>query len=323
MSGIKNDRRGWRTGGVAVLAVTAGVGLPASGTAAEQPPSDIGNDGPVTPDLSPVAGLLAEWGQSCPRYDLSGDGTVDIRDLLALLADLGDDAFSVPPDVGEVGDQPVSAAPVPPPDVHMFRSPFAMAIVAVDDADLASDPRIGDRHSSSPVDELFAEWGRSCPRHDLNADGTVDIRDLLIALNDMGYEPVPPAVPGIPGDVDDVPLAAPPAVPQTGGEDDPANRSAVDDLLSEWGQSCPPRDRDGDRSIRIDDLTISLSELDGFEAVAAGPGVGLYVFGSDGELSAQAISITDDWSHACPRYDLDGDGIVGMSDLLILLAQLG
>ncbi len=47
-------------------------------------------NGDLTVDILDLLGLLAAWGSNDPAYDIDGDGTVGITDFLAILAAWGD-----------------------------------------------------------------------------------------------------------------------------------------------------------------------------------------------------------------------------------------
>ncbi len=221
---------------VGLVSVVGGSGV-AEGTA------------PEDEALTHVQKLVAQWGQTCPKSDLNGDRVVNVADLLTLLAGM-------------------SGGPDP-----------------------------GDSDQRASLNEMMAEWGQTCPKYDLNGDRVVNVPDLLIVLAAM-----------------DAP-------------------SAVDQLTAEWGQTCPRFDLNGDRVVNVPDLLILLST--GRAATpgrGGGPSSGQDRTGDvgdqntpepdDGSQSSLVDQLLAEWGRTCPRYDLNGDRVVSVPDLLILLAEL-
>lgn len=158
-------------------------------------------------------------------------------------------------------------------------------------------PEPADSKQRPSLDEMMAEWGHTCPRYDLNGDRVVSVPDLLILLADM-----------------DAP-------------------SPVDELTAQWGQTCPKFDLNGDRVVNVPDLLILLSKGTAVTAGGGGgPSTGQDRTGDvgdqntpepdDGSLSSLVDQLLASWGQTCPRYDLNGDRVVSVPDLLILLAEL-
>ncbi len=115
-------------------------------------------DGAEAPEKrSPLQKLLADWGKKGSDYDLNGNGTVDVPDLLMMLARMRP---------GGSGDNPPSVQKLPP----------------------AVNPErpIEPEEPQSPLEQLLADWGKKGSDYDLNGNGTVDVPDLLMMLGRMG-----------------------------------------------------------------------------------------------------------------------------------------
>ena len=120
------------------------------------------------------------------------------------------------------------------------------------------------------------------------------------------------------------------------GPAEPVN--PVDALLADWGQSDSPYDLDGNGIVGINDLLMLLASLSEEPQKLPHPGD---VAGSarlvdralaespqtdpshpNPEPTNKLDALLEDWGKKDSPYDLDGNGIVGVNDLLLLLAQL-
>ncbi len=120
-----------------------------------------GGDG-ETGDLAPITieDIMNAWGTASERYDLTGDGTVDINDVFAWLGT---------------------------PDAH--RTPETNDIPTPPATDLVSSSEPGD-NTPITIEDIMKAWGTASERYDLNGDGTVDINDVFSFLGTLpSYDP--------------------------------------------------------------------------------------------------------------------------------------
>ena len=112
----------------------------------------------------------------------------------------------------------------------------------------------------------------------------------------------------------------------------------LDALLADWGQSDSPHDLDGNGIVGVSDLLMLLASLtEGPQQVPAPPHGDVRGRPSTEALPEPRLSDTSpperpptndldallaDWGQSDSPYDFDGNGIVGVSDLLMLLASL-
>ena len=169
-----------------------------------------------------------------------------------------------------------------------------------------------------PVSSLLSEWGQRSPENDFNGDGVVDMQDLLILLAKMGVKhKIKPFI------------IAP--VDHTDGLNE---ITPVDELIAEWGHECPESDFNGDGVVDMQDLLILLKDM-GFKhkirvsiakaavKFAAGKANALKAF-DDGQTDISPVYfLISEWGYECPENDFNGDGVVDMQDLLILLENMG
>jgi Ca2+-binding EF-hand superfamily protein len=285
---------------------------------------------PGTPQLT-VEGLLEDWGKSSSRYDLDGSGTVDMKDLLALLSKLGQKpAENAEP---HVPDAVASTAPA--------TEPGDVAGVPSDDADTGATDA-----APLTVDGLLEAWGESGGMYDLDASGSVDMADLLKLLSDLAAD-----APADPPSGD----AASAAASALGGLDLSAvkpsdatvdlstvvgtNDSAgagpmtLEGLLEAWGETGSRYDLDQDGSVNMGDLLKMLAGLSQRNADAA-PDNGITVPADNGTTvpadngttvpadngdragggeGFTVQGLVDAWGETGSRFDLDGNGTVNMS----------
>ncbi len=135
-------------------------------------------DDPPEPD--PLKALLADWGKKDSPYDLNGDGTVGIQDLLQLLAGMSLPKNDPPP---AHPDPLVTPPPLTPGDVV---NPAQPAGIALDAADTTAPGAVADASpAKTPLQLLLEDWGKTGSRWDLNQNGNVGIRDMLMLLAQM------------------------------------------------------------------------------------------------------------------------------------------
>jgi hypothetical protein len=150
-------------------------GKPLSGGDASSggpPPVSYGT-GPSAPAGSSLSleGLQRAWGENRSVYDLNRDQTVNVDDLLRFL--LGQAPQGALPAVERMQPAPELKAEVAP-DIGPALS------VAADEAPAAPEPGPADPHAA--LEDLRQAWGQSGSPHDHDADGAVDVDDLLHLL---------------------------------------------------------------------------------------------------------------------------------------------
>lgn len=221
-----------------------------SGAIDQTTPAGPGDPSVQTPPKapSPVDSLMADWGKSGTPNDLNGDGTVDVKDLLALLARLGSDTVSDPSaESGGAIETPAQGPSVDSilADWGQTESPSDLdgdGTVNVKDL-LAMLTRVsqgGDQQDQQPqvpdatfIQKLLASWGQESAAFDINGDGTVGVQDLLAALA------------GATGDTQD---SAP-------------DQPSIQDLLAAWGRTDSTSDLNQDGTVNVQDLLKALAEI--------------------------------------------------------------
>ena len=181
------------------------------------------------PHLNPLEALIADWGKSDSPYDLDGDGTVGILDMLQLLAEWTLKPNDPPPADPDPG---VTPPPKTPGDV------------------VNPDPP-----PSNPLQDLIDAWGQTNSPHDLNGDGTVGILDLLELLKRMSEESDKPD--GIAIDAADTP----PSAIDPGAAGTPPAKTPLELLIEDWGQSGSPFDLNQDGTVGIRDMLMLLAQM--------------------------------------------------------------
>jgi Ca2+-binding EF-hand superfamily protein len=220
------------------------VAVASTARAAEtQPASFIANGSRVAPAApeqpGPLASLFADWGKSGSPWDLDGDGTVGVKDMLSLLEKMG----------GSPAPQPLPAP-------------------ATGAATLPSTSIGEQSDQSDPLKALFADWGKSGSIWDLDADGTVGVTDMLALLERMnGPAPQTLPAPQTPPDAPPAPVIQPAPEPadSVAAEGTPATADEPADALAglkaDWGKSDSPWDLNGDGTVNIRDMLTLLERL--------------------------------------------------------------
>lgn len=232
-----------------------------------------------------LEGLQEAWGTDSTKYDLNKDGTVDIADLLTFLTKASP--------ASQPADPPIAADNIVPKPV----ANDAPADAPVDGPDLNNTPT---------VEGFDAAWGSSDASYDLNADGTVNMQDLLQFLSQQ-----PGAAPANEDDVTVVPL---PAVPDPSANDElshddiaaPAADLTLDGFLKSWGSDSAEYDINESGTVDIQDL---------LQFLAQQSSEGEDIEASVNEMFAKV------WGSSDSRLDLNADGTVNVQDLLQFLSQ--
>lgn len=193
-----------------------------------------------------LKGLLGAWGQTNSPYDLNGDGTVGMSDLLIMIQNGG----SMP--------MPEGAQPEPLTLEGLLAAwgtdnpTFDLnGDGTVDTSDLLlMMAKLGENvpptEPETPADQLtlkglMAAWGQSNSPYDLNGDGTVDTSDLLLLMQNGGSMPMP-----------------------EGAEPEPLTLTG---LLGAWGTDNSTFDLNGDGVVDVSDLLMLLSQTGDQSAV--------------------------------------------------------
>ena len=120
----------------------------------------------------------------------------------------------------------------------------------------------------------------------------------------------------------------------------PKPASRLDALLADWGKTDSPYDLDGNGIVGASDLLLLLAKLGGGSQQPQDPHGDVAdtqrpsvtsddhplvsdPSSPDNEPANRLEALLADWGTTDSPYDLDGNGIVGASDLLMLLAQMG
>jgi hypothetical protein len=163
-----------------------------------------------------MQGLMQAWGQSGSPYDLTGDGTVNIDDLIALIMNWQQPATSgagaaaelastEPPDTTPTVSAAAVEAAEPRPTATAIDA--AANAVSVDSVDSASDPAAPVLSTGSnaidasetgateqtgpgnPLDGLLGAWGQAGTPFDFDGNGVVDVDDLIHMILNWGSPP--------------------------------------------------------------------------------------------------------------------------------------
>jgi hypothetical protein len=197
-------------------------------------PRQIAGKGEGQGGQSMLEQLKADWGKAESPWDLNADGTVDIRDVLRLLAKIGGGAR----DAVEVPEQVIPNVNPVPQDV--------------------AEPGEEGNDGKTPIQQLLADWGKADSEWDLNGDGTVNIRDFLQLLAKIGggvYDGrTPPSGPA--------PNAEAMAIDDSKIDEAPESKSRIEQLLADWGSSDSRWDVNGDGTVNIRDFLQMLSKMD-------------------------------------------------------------
>jgi Ca2+-binding EF-hand superfamily protein len=267
-------------------------------------PQHIGSNGEGQGAQSMLEQLKADWGKADSPWDLNEDGTVDIRDVLRLLAKIGGgvrDAVEVPEQI-EPNVSPV------PQDV--------------------AEPGDEGAEGKSPIEQLLADWGKTESEWDLNGDGTVNIRDFLQLLaQQAGGGDAPP-------DTSHLRDKAETITESLGDTDEPADTpTLIEQLLADWGKADSAWDLNGDGTVNIRDFLKLLAKIGGGVNDARTPPTGPAAspeplsfddakIGETPQSQSPIQQLLADWGKSDSRWDVNGDGTVNIRDFLQLLSKM-
>jgi len=275
------------------------------------PPADSGVGVEGVEGLT-VEGLLEAWGTNDDRYDLNADGTVNVRDLLALLAELSDTTKA---------DETTDITGAPPTGPEAFTDLVGQT------------PPLPPEEDPLTIEGLKAAWGTDDARYDLNLDGTVNVQDLLALLAQIsGARPqVESGVPGSDGVgpvASTADAASTPVTPPLPPEEVPLT---IEGLREAWGTDNARYDLNADGTVNVRDLLALLAQLSGGQSETVADPADTNALATANE-KASADNIADEptplekllaaWGTDNPRYDLNADGTVNVQDLLAMLGQM-
>lgn len=185
--------------------------------------------------------------------------------------------------------------------------------------------------SELTVEGLMARWGSADTAYDLDKSGSVDMKDLVMLLSDTpGTQQAPPAD----GSQKTAPVEPTEILNTLGTTAAPAGEAAetptspeltMDGLMKAWGTSDPAFDLDGDGTVGMNDLVAMLAQAGVQSPLGAGTTPDADADGGDAGEPAPQLTVDGfaaAWGSDDPMYDLDGDGTVGMNDLLAHLATV-
>ena len=172
-------------------------------------------ENPAEKETDPLQALIDDWGKTDSPHDLNGDGTVGIQDMLQLLANLANDPEAIPDGLYDPRNQ------VP-------------------------DDSAGDGQSQSDrLQGLLDAWGQSASKYDLNGDGTVGINDMLMLLQQLADEVT----------------QAPAGDPTNSTPGTPEAQTRLHQLFEAWGTSDSEFDLDNDGTVGIRDMLLLLAQM--------------------------------------------------------------
>ena len=259
----------------------------------------------AAPQSLTVQGLMDAWGQKGTEYDLDGDGRVGMNDLTSLLAQLA-----------QGNNQNQTRGLGPGFDEGARGEEFFNNTVG--DEELVGD--------DLTVDGLMEAWGSRNEMYDLDGNGQVGMADLIQLLS-QAENAEGSAIPrGFTNTFRDV-IEGPGFDASLPAEEDGAPSLSIPGLFESWGQKSEDYDLDGDGVVGMGDLVELLSRLNASDRPdGAGARIGTEVNGqdlgstlSDPELTVDGLR--DAWGERGGMYDLNGDGQVGMADLIELLSR--
>ena len=151
-------------------------------------------------DTLTIDGLCAAWGQTKSPYDLTGNGIVDVDDLLAFINGLNAPAANdqSQPTNAMTTAQPESSLTTAAPESTLTTAAPAVALTAANPPVLTMNNTMttapGVEMPTPPLtlNGFEKTWGQADPNYDLNNDGTVNVDDLLAYINGLSNGPGAP-----------------------------------------------------------------------------------------------------------------------------------
>jgi len=263
-------------------------------------PDQAGNTG-SEPQTLTLQGLLEVWGMSNGSYDLTGDGTVGVQDMLRLLSQGGE---------------------MPNPNAEP-ESPTAAPTRGA----TSNTPAGGNQEPQVlTLESMMKSFDSGDAAHDLTGDGVVNVSDLLELLNNGGTMRV------VTGGESGENNAADQIAQSRGNTDSNDSQQTqtvtLEGVLRAFGSSNESFDFNADGTVNVSDLLEILSNggemqitMPGNENTGAGEGQS-----SDESRRAFVINtenLTNAFGSDSQVFDLNGDGTVSVPDLLELLANGG
>jgi hypothetical protein len=163
----------------------------------------------VIPEGATLLGLISQWGKSDSKYDFTQDGQVNMADMKVMLANwrpsFGEqtpeqpaDPSSDPADVDTIA--PAATTLAPSAEIPSTQPPVQPTDSLPIDSDVTEpvppSPTETSAPPSAPIEPtdpntgsqptmlgLIGAWGQNNSTYDLNFDGTVNMGDLLMMLN--------------------------------------------------------------------------------------------------------------------------------------------
>ncbi|TVQ56898.1 MAG: EF-hand domain-containing protein [Phycisphaerales bacterium] len=144
-----------------------------------------------------IQDLLAAWGTDDPSFDLTGDGNVNVHDLLALLEQFKQEngELAAPPETGgSAAAQEIEnllaawGSDNPEFDLNGDGKVDVQDLLALLELQQQqnngpeSDPNTGANPMEQQLMDLLAAWGSNDSQFDFNGDGKVDVMDMLALL---------------------------------------------------------------------------------------------------------------------------------------------
>jgi hypothetical protein len=196
-----------------------------------------------------MQGLLEHWGQANSRYDLNADGTVDVDDLIAMIANwqaAPDNPPSTDPVMPSGDSTPVlSPAKIEPATGERTPSVDVVATSSPDSpvADTASEPITEPAPAPDPLDKLVGAWGQPATEYDFDGNGVIDADDLIHMILNWG-SPTPPAATAASAAVPPTNIATDALTTEAASIDKPARHRTADDVAADRADKPRLHDRD-------------------------------------------------------------------------------
>lgn len=218
------------------------------------------------PTVDTLEGIRKHWGQSDSPFDVNGDGTVNIDDILHFIASQGQPGK---PDGSAVDD---ATASITAAEESEASTPASDATIP--DELSTTDPKAGQPLS---LDGFNQHWGQANDEYDLNSDGTVNMDDMLAFINQQPSietpELAPPTfdrraneLPTITGPVEgespsEIVAGDGPAAIVGNQESTDQPQVTIDGLLGAWGTNNSTFDLNGDGTVNMDDVLQHIAQL--------------------------------------------------------------